>query len=184
MLLLQCIRRRYPDAFYTMGNECKQTQTEKKLKKPNRPDTQEMCTQEFIRRAKTYIEMPELKQELLQTFIRRIAMYKRLRSTSKRQRSHLSSIMRSRSQARWHPAIKFHTPHDQNCYRFSAQNITQGVLVGFEQVRRFPNVYGLRRKFNLDSFPAKRRRILSLCIITTNNAASKENPETNIPGSA
>ena len=66
----------------------------------------------------------------------------------------------------------------------SAQNITQGVLVGFEQVRRFPNVYGLRRKFNLDSFPAKRRRILSLCIITTNNAASKENPETNIPGSA
>ena len=68
MLLLQCIRRRYPDAFYTMGNECKQTQTEKKLKKPNRPDTQEMCTQEFIRRAKTYIEMPELKQELLRQF--------------------------------------------------------------------------------------------------------------------
>ena len=111
MLLLQCIRRRYPDAFYTMGNECKQMQTEKKLKKPNRPDTQEMCTQEFIRRAKTYIEMPELKQELLQTFIRRIAMYKRLRSTSKRQRSQLSSIMRSRSQAAFQVPSKVASYH-------------------------------------------------------------------------
>lgn len=111
MLLLQCIRRRYPDAFYTMGNECKQMQTEKKLKKPNRPDTQEMCTQEFIRRAKTYIEMPELKQELLQTFIRRIAMYKRLRSTSKRQRSQLSSIMRSRSQAAFQVPSKVASCH-------------------------------------------------------------------------
>ena len=111
MLLLQCIRRRYPDAFYTMRNECKQMQTEKKLKKPNRPDTQEMCTQEFIRRAKTYIEMPELKQELLQTFIRRIAMYKRLRSTSKRQRSQLSSIMRSRSQAAFQVPSKVASCH-------------------------------------------------------------------------
>lgn len=111
MLLLQCIRRRYPDAFYTMGNECKQMQTEKKLKKPNRPDTQEMCTQEFIRRAKTYIEMPELKQELLQTFIRRITMYKRLRSTSKRQRSQLSSIMRSRSQAAFQVPSKVASYH-------------------------------------------------------------------------
>ena len=46
-------------------------------------DLREMYVKEFIAKAKTYIEMPELTPELLRVFIRRIEVYEKAEKYSR-----------------------------------------------------------------------------------------------------
>ncbi len=46
----------------------------------NELDMREKCIQEFMDKAKEYIEMPKLTPELLRVFIRRIEVYEKSKS--------------------------------------------------------------------------------------------------------
>ena len=46
-------------------------------------DMREECIQEFINKAKSYIEMPKLTPELLRVFIRRIEVYEKFEKYSR-----------------------------------------------------------------------------------------------------
>lgn len=72
-----------PERYDSMANRYEQEQTElrQKLKsiteQINKMDMRENCIQEFISKAKEYIEMPKLTLELLRVFIRRIEVYEK-----------------------------------------------------------------------------------------------------------
>ncbi len=66
-----------------MANEYEQQQAEfrQKLKSIaesiDQMDMREKCIQEFMDKAKSYIEMPKLTPELLRVFVRRIEVYEK-----------------------------------------------------------------------------------------------------------
>ena len=72
-----------PERYDAMANGYEQEQTElrKKLKSItesiDQMDMREKCIQEFMDKAKSYIEMPKLTPELLRIFIRRIEVYEK-----------------------------------------------------------------------------------------------------------
>lgn len=78
-----------PDEFYAMasGYEQEQAELRQKLKSIteiiNQMDMREKCIQDFISKAKEYIEMPKLTPELLRVFIRRIEVYEKLEKYSR-----------------------------------------------------------------------------------------------------
>lgn len=72
-----------------MASGYEQEQSEKKrelqelTERIGRMDMREKCIQEFIRKAKEYIEMPKLTPELLRVFIRRIEVYEKFEKYSR-----------------------------------------------------------------------------------------------------
>lgn len=72
-----------PERYDSMANGYEQEQAEfrQRLKSITEQiselDMREKCIQEFISKAKAYIEMPELTPELLRVFIRRIEVYEK-----------------------------------------------------------------------------------------------------------
>lgn len=78
-----------PERYDIMANgyEQEQTKLKQKLKSIaehiNEIDMREKCIQEFISKAKEYIEMPKLTPELLRVFIRRIEVYEKLEKYSR-----------------------------------------------------------------------------------------------------
>ena len=69
------------------GYELEQAELRQELqcitKKIDEMDLREMYVKEFIAKAKTYIEMPELTPELLRVFIRRIEVYEKAEKYSR-----------------------------------------------------------------------------------------------------
>lgn len=78
-----------PERYDTMasGYELEQAELRQELqcitKKIDEMDLREMYVKEFIAKAKTYIEMPELTPELLRVFIRRIEVYEKAEKYSR-----------------------------------------------------------------------------------------------------
>ena len=72
-----------------MASGYEQEQSEKKrelqelTERIGRMDMREKCIQEFICKAKEYIEMPKLTPELLRVFIRRIEVYEKFEKYSR-----------------------------------------------------------------------------------------------------
>ncbi len=87
--IIQCLyedrvcRRITPERYDIMAHNYEQEQAELKQKlisiieKLAQTDMREQCIQEFMDKAKSYIEMPMLTPELLHTFIRRIDVYEK-----------------------------------------------------------------------------------------------------------
>lgn len=73
-----------PERYDAMAIGYKQEQSERKLElesikaKIGDIDMRERCIQEFMDKAKEYIEMPSLTPKLLRVFIRRIEVYEKL----------------------------------------------------------------------------------------------------------
>ena len=69
------------------GYELEQAELRQELQcitqKMDEIDLREMYVKEFIAKAKTYIEMPELTPELLRVFIRRIEVYEKAEKDSR-----------------------------------------------------------------------------------------------------
>lgn len=78
-----------PERYDSMANGYEQEQAEKReeLKKLaeriSEQDMREKCIQDFIRKAKEYVEMPKLTPELLRVFIRRIEVYEKFEKYSR-----------------------------------------------------------------------------------------------------
>lgn len=78
-----------PERYDSMANGYEQEQLELKQKLKsineslNQMDMREKCIQEFITKAKEYIEMPKLTPELLRVFIRRIEVYEKMEKYSR-----------------------------------------------------------------------------------------------------
>ena len=78
-----------PERYDTMasGYELEQAELRQELQcitqKIDEMDLREMYVKEFIAKAKTYIEMPELTPELLRVFIRRIEVYEKAEKYSR-----------------------------------------------------------------------------------------------------
>ena len=67
----------------SLNNRQKKRQELKKLaERISELDMREKCIQEFIRKAKKYVEMPKLTPELLRVFIRRIEVYEKIEKYS------------------------------------------------------------------------------------------------------
>ena len=78
-----------PERYDTMSSGYEQEQSELKVDlesikaKTDEIDMRERCIQEFIDKAKEYIEMPKLTPELLRVFIRKIEVYEKLEKYSR-----------------------------------------------------------------------------------------------------
>lgn len=69
------------------GSICEQSELRQELKsiteRIDQMDMREMCIREFMGKAKSYMEMPELTPELLRVFIRRIEVYEKFEKYSR-----------------------------------------------------------------------------------------------------
>lgn len=72
-----------PERYDAMASGYEQEQSDKKqalqdlAERISKIDMREKCIQEFIDKAKAYIEMPKLTSELLRVFVRRIEVYEK-----------------------------------------------------------------------------------------------------------
>ena len=72
-----------PERYDVMASGYEQEQSELRqeltsiTERINKLDMREKCIQEFMEKAKSYIEMPKLTPELLRVFIRRIEVYEK-----------------------------------------------------------------------------------------------------------
>ena len=78
-----------PERYDVMagGDEQERAELRQKLKsiteRIDQMDLREMCIREFMNKAKSYMEMPELTPELLRVFIRRIEVYEKFEKYSR-----------------------------------------------------------------------------------------------------
>ena len=70
-----------PERYDSMANGYEQ-ELKKLAERISELDMREKCIQEFIRKAKKYVEMPKLTPELLRVFIRRIEVYEKIEKYS------------------------------------------------------------------------------------------------------
>lgn len=86
------------------GYEQEQAELRQKLKSItesiNQMDMREKCIQEFMDKAKEYLEMPKLTPELLRVFIRRIEVYEKPEKYSRTCGNPIVITMRSNCRSR------------------------------------------------------------------------------------